>query len=260
MVKKRFVFHFYLNEGWDRNYANDLHFKCLSRYSHIFDEAKIVISVDPENERFVNDVKKRFVECINCGSLEFKVQGNDSYYEGGTFKREVVDHLADLDGLLFFGHNKGVACLSTHGEYDEDSLAVWICAMYFYNLEFVDEVEKKLCVDTVRSVYGTLLFHGDWFNNASHMFYSGTFYWLSPGRVLKWAQHIPQIYDREYAEFFPGDVFGSDITYPLSSRCELIFEANELYTHARDYEWGIGKNDDDRMRFKAFLKDITGHE
>lgn len=254
------VFHFYLNEGWDKNFANDVHFKCLRHYAHVFDEVKIVISVDEENRYMVNDVKKKFIDCIDSKVLTFKTIDNDGYCEGGTFKREIVDRLAKYDGLVFFGHNKGVTCMSTKGDFDEDSLSMWITAMYFYNLEFIEDVEKKLVLEAARTVYGTFLMQGEWFANASHTFYSGTFYWLNPGRVLKWAKKLPEIYDREYAEWFTGEVFGEDITYALSSRCEFILHPDDLYKNARNTEYIIGKNDDDRQRFRDFFKLICRND
>lgn len=260
MVAKRMVFHFYLTEDWDTNFANRIHFKCLSHYTKLFDEVKIVIAVDDENRHLVNDVKKKFIDCIKSETLTFKVVKNDYYCEGGTFKTEIVDKLDSYDGLVFFGHNKGVTCMSTKGDFNEDSLALWITAMYFYNLEFSDDVEKKLLVDAVRTIYGVFLMKGEWFKNASHCFFSGTFYWLNPGRVKKWSLKLPEIYDREYAEWFPGEVFGEEITYYLGSRCEYILCPEDLYRNARNAEYVIGKNDDDRARFKEFFKLITEND
>ena len=256
MVTKRLVFHFYLCENWDTNFANILHFKCLSHYTGIFDEVKIIIAVDDKDRYMVNDVKKKFVDCVKSKVLTFKVVENDRYCEGGTFKREVADKLDKYDGLVFFGHNKGVTCMSTKGDYDKESLAIWITAMYFYGLEFMDDVEKKLVVDTVRTIYGTFLMQGEWFANASHSFFSGTFYWLNPGRVMKWAKKIPEIYDREYAEWFPGEVFGEDITYYLASRCEYILMTSDLYHQAKNTLHIIGKDENDRERFEEFFKTI----
>ena len=131
MVYKKMVFHFYINEGWEENFANSIHFKCLEHYSHIFNESLIVIAFDPGNEHLIPDVKKKFVDCIKSNIVTFKIVPNDPYFEGGTFKREIIDKAAEIEGLVFFAHNKGVACLSTQGIYDADSLAIWICAMYF---------------------------------------------------------------------------------------------------------------------------------
>lgn len=258
-VKKRLVFHFYQNEGWEENFANILHYKCLKHYSHLFDESLIIISTDfdPCSDEVI-EAKRKLASCIKSPLTIIKVKKNSAYCEGGTFKEEVVDHLDKIDGLVFFAHNKGVSCMSSNGAYDPDSLSVWICGMYFYCLEFLDEVISRLCVKTVAAFYGAFFMYAEWIRNASHTWYSGTFFWINPGRVLKWANKIPEIFDREYAEWFPGEVFGQNITYNVASRNNVILSNTDLYFHARDVEPHLGSCEEDRINFKRFLKDIAG--
>lgn len=259
MVHKKLVFHFYVNDGWENNFANNIHFRCLERYSGIFNESLIVIAFDPENEKLVPEVKKKFIDCIKSETLAFKTILNDAYFEGGTFKREIVDRAKEIDGLVFFGHNKGVSCLSTNGAYDEKSLAIWICGLYFYSLEFYEEVEHKLCAIPAKTISGAFLMGGDFIRNAAHVWYSGTMYWINPGRILKFNQGIPALQDREYAEWFPGEVFGEDITYVLTSRNDLILYDVNLYFFANESYRAWAKCEEDTEKFKIFFENINGY-
>ena len=260
MVHKKMVFHFWPNEGWEDNFANKIHFKCLEHYSWIFDESLIVIAPDPGTEHLVPGVMKKFIDCVKSKTITFKIVQNDAYFEGGTFKREIIDKAGSTEGLVFFAHNKGVTCLSTQGKYDEKSLAIWICAMYFYNLEFYEEVEYKLCSTPARTLSGAFLMGGQFIHNTAHVWFSGTIYWLNPGRIIKFSKNIPALQDREYAEWFPGEIFGEDITYTLATRSELIIEDVNLYFAADGNYQAWGKTEEDTEKFKAFFKDITGYD
>ena len=131
--------------------------------------------------------------------------------------------------------------------------------MYFYNLEFYEEVEYKLCSTPARTLNGPFLMGGSFIHNKAHVWFPGTIYWLNPGRILKFTHTIPELQDREYAEWFPGEVFGEDITYTLATRSELILEDVNLYFAARGNHKNWGKTEEDNIKFEEFFKEINGY-
>ena len=255
VIGKKLVFHFYVTEDWETNVVNKVHFKCLEHYSHVFTDALVCVCSDKKNEQFVPAVKAKFASILNCGSVTLKSVENNLYCEASTFKTEVVDKAAEMEGLVFFGHNKGISKMSALDGYDMDSLLVWICAMYFYNLEFVDEVERELCADFVKTFYGAFLMYADFIENASHTWYSGTFYWVNPGRLIKWGK-TPMMFDREYAEWLPGHAFGDDITYYLTTHNKLILYDEDLYKKARAVADRLAKTEDEKTQFNNFADGI----
>lgn len=255
VIGKKLVFHFYVTEDWATNEVNKAHFLCLEYYSHIFTDALVCICTDKENEHLVPSVRAKFASILKCGSVTLKTVENSLYCEAATLKAEVVDKAADIEGLVFFGHNKGISKMSALDGYNMDSLLVWICAMYFYNLEFLDEVEHELCADFVKTFYGAFLMYADFINNASHTWYSGTFYWVNCGRLIKWGK-TPKIFDREYAEWLPGQVFGDDITYYLTTHNKLILYDDDLYKNARSASERIAKTEEDKVNFNNFADSI----
>lgn len=205
-ITKRLVYHFYAGRGCLDNVANICHFRCLKYYSEVFDEAIIVIVCDDNLVEDANEIKKKFIDILNTPNITFKIRQNNPYYEAGTFYDEIVDNPTPYGGLTFFGHNKGVSNV-----FDEDksktAILSWICALYYYGLNFTDEVEKELCSKPSSIFYGPYLMQDSYIANKYHLWYAGTFYWVNSER-LKRNRTIPVMCDREYAEWLPGEIGG----------------------------------------------------
>lgn len=252
MVTKRLVFHFYADESWRDNVANECHFRCLDHFSSIFDEALIVISLKNGGNINENDIKKRFVDVIKAKTLSFKVVENTPYYEAETFKNEIIDKARELDGITFFAHNKGV---SNVFDKDKSLMAVlsWICGLYYYGLSFPEEAEKRLCIDLRTMFYGPYLMQTNYINNRGHVWYAGTFYWVNTNRLVKTCSDIPKIFDREYAEWLPGEVCWGSF---LSSHNNLFLPDSDLYRNWMYYAKMSALSDEEYEEFVAFRDSI----
>lgn len=209
MVCKTLVFHFYAFEGFKENCANRLHFSCLKYFSNVFDKSLFVISVDDISNSDL--IKEAEHEIIDCGfkDVRFKVVHNDVYREGRTFKEEIADKMDKFEGLVFFGHNKGITNVM-NDKMNSESILKWIAGMYYMNLHFVEEAEKKLISEFKYSLYGAYKVESPKIENKNNTWYAGTFYWLNPRRLSNNLRQrgisVPPLHDRGYAEFFSGEV------------------------------------------------------
>ena len=224
-MNKRLIFHFYANNGWRDNIANRCHFNCLNYFSDVFTDSVIVIVNDglPDNE--ILEIKKKFVEVIKSGTITVKVTGNTPFYEGNTFYNEVIIENEKYNGLIFFAHNKGVSNVDKK-EISKNAVLSWICGLYYYGLKFEDEVERELCSNQRSTFYGPYLMKEDYINNKNHIWYAGTFYWVNPCRLFKNFDEIPKLFDREYAEWLPGELGNHDY---LKSHGNIILQDSDLY-------------------------------
>lgn len=255
MVNKRLVFHFYANEGWDDNIANICHFNCLKYFAHVFNEAIIVISYKDLSDDAIISVKKRFIDAMDdCKSVTFKVANNTSYYEAETFNEEIIKKLNILDGLVFFGHNKGISNVLDDDK-SKTAILSWICGLYFWGLNFVDEMECELCTKLASIFYGPYLMWADYISNANHMWYAGTFYWVNVGRLNRQVKNKPVISDREYAEWFPGEVAGA---YGLKSHGNKILNNSDLYRNWMYFAKSAALNEVEYEQFLSFKEMAMG--
>lgn len=247
-VTKRLVFHFYLGKDWRGNLANKCHLNCLRILSYVFDEAIIVIAHDNALEEDILGVKNWFSWAVSTKVLTFKVVRNNAYYEGGTFKSEIIDNAKKLDGITFFAHNKGVSNVLDKNK-SKEAIFSWICALYYYNLMSVDVVEKELCSDLRNVFYGTYLMNASYINNKHRLWYAGTFYWVNANRLVKTCDEIPEIFDREYAEWLPGELFDGLF---LRSHNNLILPDSDLYRNWLYYAKNSARSEEEYKQFLEF--------
>ena len=59
--------------------------------------------------------------------------------------------------LVFFGHNKGITNIKKYGK---DNIMYWIAGMYFFSLNYMDEVVDKL-IGRPSFSYGSMLTKND---------------------------------------------------------------------------------------------------
>lgn len=209
--KKRMVFAFYLNNKTFDNKFNQLHFKLLKKYINIFDEVIFGLIVDEDIDV---EVINRF-QCLMLSfyhkNIVFKIVENTNYRESLVFKKEVVDKMSKLDGLTFFGHNKGIS----YADVTEDTLK-WITALYYFNLG----VELPYNGLNGKCFYGALkskdIFLEDYTKGSDvvlpkyNWVYCGTFFWgkyQEIDNVLNnMGRSVPGMYSRWFDEMFPGNV------------------------------------------------------
>lgn len=205
-IKKRLVFYFYTFDGFKENRAIKIHLKCLKHYSHVFDEALFIISVDDtENAQLIYDTE---VEILGAGfkDVRFKVHKNNGYCEAQPFFEEIMEKLDTLDGLTFFGHTKGVTNYQKAGCCVE-SIDDWLIGMYYLNLEHIEDVENKMTYRVSR-FYGAFLTDNE-DGPGVNCLYSGTFYWMNCPMIdidrRNGEADIPKTYhQRGFAETLPG--------------------------------------------------------
>ena len=221
-MKKTLIYHLYYGKNFDSNPANVIHFLCLKDYIHIFDEAVFVIAMDDiKDTKSIEPALVWILKLGFSGKLTITTQENTDLYEVETFRNELLNKYNTLDGMVFFAHNKGTTNIIKNGELNMN-IARWICGMYFYNMQFIDEVEGFF-TGTLRApevFYGTFLqsfskerqsiVHA-MPNNISGLEYCGTFYWINMPKY-KNCRVMGTIKDVEpdsrfFAEEYPGMFF-----------------------------------------------------
>lgn len=213
MITKRLIYHFYVGKDFENNPIYKEHQYLLKKYSDIFDEALFVISTDNINDKDrLKEVKRFLLEC-NFKNIEFRVEENNSYYEVATFEKYILNKLDTLDGMTFFAHTKGT---NDYYEADKDKDAVlkWVFALYYLSLNFYKESEKIMFGSNASCCFygGLLTCYNDKTATDKHFpknkaMYVGTYYWLN-GREIYYVHknELPEVYNRFYAENFPGNI------------------------------------------------------
>lgn len=212
MNTKRLVYHFYLSNDYCDNVANKVHFECLKYYASIFDEIVIVFACDDNLDSDLKEkASKYFLDILGCnGRITFKYVPNDIMREAQTFYDEIVTKMDILDGITFFAHNKGYSNVMDNS-INTQSILEWIIGMYFMSLDDIDDVSKCLIDYPVPLFYGSYLMKDDAISNKYHAYYAGTFFWIHTMKAYnivtyKKGMKMPVLYDRRYAELFPGNI------------------------------------------------------
>lgn len=241
----KFVFHFWIpydfNEG--TSYIYNLHLENIRRYSHIFTDCLFVLSMDNISDE---EAKRRISNDIislgfNC-DVEIRVIENNPYIrEAETFYNDVLIKGKEYDGIILFGHSKGMANINT-GTIDGDvvskeSLYKWINSMYYFNLNWFDEVIKTL-IGNIRIFYGALLSYNTTMWKKPQWQYNGSFFWTNPKKFNEYIIHnklnIPSVVDRTYCENSLWKVVPFDFNYIESHRA--IYLNTDEYPFVNPYE------------------------
>ena len=88
---------------------------------------------------------------------------------------------------------------------------MWVAAMYYFNLEYIDNVEWWL-TETTNNSYGFFRMYDP--SSMSHIvnnwMYAGSFMWLNCQKISHYIESfkvkVPSLYDKGYAEDFIGNV------------------------------------------------------
>lgn len=239
-IRKRIVFHLYVKEGWNTLLSNQIHFLCLRHYGHLFDDAIFIISLDDvNNNELITEVQLKLLTLNLPLNIEFKITKNNHFREAETFKQEIVEKLGEYDGLTFFAHGKGMTNLDIC---TKEQVILWVSALYFFSLEYIEEMEYILTEGRQFS-YGPLLvsideqtlgeeyflpsFPREKFLERTKMtlgkyryFYMGTFFWLNEKTIKEYIEKnnlkLPLFSDRWYAENFFSNIF--PLSFALSHK------------------------------------------
>ena len=251
-IIKKLVFAFYLTDDGLNSEINRLHFECLSKYCYIFDEIDICIIKDKNlSEKTLHEAEKKFIEFHKGSKIEFKLFDNTPYRESLVFKKEIADCLSE-NKLVFFAHNKGVTNVL---KYDKDTIYTWVAAMYFYSLNFMDEVIDSLYNKKFYS-YGSFLTlnNEDERCNKFGWYYVGTFFWINTGKLYAYMKNnnieLPLMNDRFYSEEFLGNIYPSwNLIFTASHENRYLRNAKDYYHQAKEYLSILHENTDDFNKF-----------
>lgn len=209
-MKKKLIFNFYIQPKWlegEVGKINEIHLRCLKEYAHNFDEIVFVITMDNvDNLELINTVKEKIMPLFTKGQITIRIEKNTKLREAATFYNEIVKRLGD-DDLVFFGHNKGITNI---GKDNKESIYYWIYGLYFYSLNFIDDVERVLIGDNGIS-YGAFPSQCKLNDCIKYKWmYSGNFYWLNSKKVKNYIENkgiaIPSLDNRMYGEQFIGNI------------------------------------------------------
>lgn len=263
----------YCGDDFLTNAANKVHFLCLSKYINLFDEARFTISVDDLSNSELIAYGLQFVSSLGSFEKTINIRKNTDLYEVDTFDKEFLRRHDELDGMVFFAHNKGTTNFK-NPELDHDSVFNWICGMYYYNFNFIDEVEGfftgKLRAPEV--FYGTFLEYfskekQSWVhampNNPSGLMYCGTFYWINVPLyencikmgVVKDVKAVNRFFAEEYpGMFFDRYAYGAGLT-SHNDVCFNAIDTNLYHTDADAWEDLFAKMGD-YEGIKNFISEI----
>lgn len=253
-MKKHLIFYVYISNDFDTNLAVKLNKLCLKKYINVFDIIDFVLAVD--DIKNINDIN-RGIEWINDVSegKECKIRvtkNSPTDREGKLILEEIYPLIKQgKKEYVFFAHTKGTKNVVEGGYNKIKSCLRWIHTMYWYNFEYLDEMEK--CLESKYGMYGTNLSNYDIrrdSNIQSHNnIYIGTFYWLNPSVINKnveegWLK-VPEGSLRYFAE-----------NLPLFLDRNLITSHNGVILNGMDYN--LYEMGDDM--WEKYLNELTNGE
>lgn len=226
-MKKVLVYNLFANDLIGDNKCYSLHKECLKYYENIFDEIVFYINVDDlENHSLIKDMASWVIDIFKNKSIDIKVRKNTTLCEVQSFKEEIVLNKEKyIDTYVFFAHSKNSTRLGKNLEEltdaKSDSMIKWCIALYFYGLNFMNDVNGKFggTIGPSELFYGPLLTQlKDPTSspmlrmNKGNCHYQGTFYWINMNKFLNYIEHgiikLPIIDDRFWVEMLPGVVGG----------------------------------------------------
>jgi len=256
-IKLRLVYYFWIPKN-GFNEMHELHFKCLEKYSNLFDESIFFIAVDDiDNKDMLNIVKDTEKRLFNCGFIKnvtFNViYNNEMYREGKIFKEEIVDKFRERDGLTFFAHTKGVSTYNINIE----SNKLWVAAMYYFNLNFINDVIFYLNGTTINSYGFFRCFDTEFKHIKNRWMYCGTFMWLNCPKIYNYIISnniiIPELYDKGYAEDFLGNIIPWTFS---SSKGKWVTKNQDMYNNCKSILNFFVNSEDELNEFYKFYNNV----
>ena len=269
-MKNRLVFFVYVDKEYKDSVIYDIHISNLRRYSNLFDCATLYFSlkeINEDNLSITRELTKKIIDAGFINGLEVKVKKNTPMREVECFKEEVISRIENnVEELVFFTHSKGLSNRLNR------SLFRWICGMYYFGLNFNDEIRERFInralPDTMNlgSVfYGFPLLNSNIRNYLRNkVFYAGTIYWINCPKAAQYNRCFNIDTKKEYtygtrcfAEEFPGDYF-----LGLMSQCRATIPISETYSLYDDFDkqleliYELYDSSNDRVNFDKYCDDI----
>lgn len=271
-MEKTLVYHIYLSEDIETNLAYKINAECLKHYINKFDNIKYVMVMDNINDKELRLKGIKYVLDISfSGNIDIIFRPNTEIGEAATVRDYVVNE-DNKNEIIFFCHTKGIGAFKNVNEKTNlDSITNWILTMYFYNLNFINEVEDIFMgrKGPIEAFYGTLLMilrdvqKYPIFLPKQH--YSGSFCWVNKPFLNKIKDSFSykdyKFTNRYDAEFFPGYVFkdsgwGKGLTSHNNAKLKLEGMLGAFY-NMNDELWDkIYDILGDKEEFHKFKKEI----
>jgi hypothetical protein len=229
-MKKVLVYNLYAKDIITDNKCYAIHQKCIEYYKDIFDNMIFYLSVDDlSNVELVRNMSEWVTQTCIGKNYEIKIRQNTKLCESKIFKEEIIDKRELYkDTFIFFGHAKNATRLDKNLNVDGDDFTVnvdsiikWSIALYFYGLNFQDELDNRLLGYPRQSemFYGPLLTQLNDPSKSSilrmnkgNCHYQGTFYWINMNAFNNYINRniieLPLIDNRYWVEMLPGVVGG----------------------------------------------------
>lgn len=209
-MRRTLAFSFYLTENWEDNFANKVHIAYLNRYKNVFDNVIFFINYD-EGVPFsvILDFENAMID-IGFLNISFKLFGNTLFREAKPFYEEIVKKMDTFDGILVWGHNKGVSNVY----FDHEHLFEWLSVLYFGTMGLIDECEDKMITNYYggeKYFFGNPMIEENPDGDVGWI-YGGSFFAMNPASIMnemrKKGLDFPALSNRSYVEGFPSNVFG----------------------------------------------------
>ena len=200
-MKLHWIYILYVKDDHCDDIIYEWHYKLLHQYTKLFNSIHIIISIDEQlyyNSDIIYRIKSKLIDILDNNDIKLTVEfNNPEYREGIFYKKYVFDQLENFkDTLIFFGHSKGVTNQINYNYLENTKL--WVYSLYYLNLNWIDVVKRKLLCDPNYTFYGGLYFKDYRHNNVHNWFYSGSFHWINPQRLLKYIKDN----NVDYSKFF----------------------------------------------------------
>lgn len=251
-MKKILIFHLFAFRGFTNSDFTKIHEMCLKNYIHIFDESRFVVVVDNlSDSAAISEAFNWVLGITNGRKFSIKIKPNTELFEVDTFKEEILDNVDVLRDYVFFAHLKGITENTSVPRYERNSVLRWTCGLYYFSLNFIDEVTARFSGHTRASE----MFYGPFVTvyndpsvspmlrmNHNNCFYQGTFYWINMRKFSNYLKEglikLPEIDDRYWVEMLPGVICGRECYGDgIASHMDVAI-TNEFNFYAmNDEEW-----------------------
>ena len=232
-TKLRLVYYLWVPDGF--NWVMDIHWKCLEYYHNVFDDALFLVSSNNNNNENIKYVIEK-IKSIGYDYAEIKlVENKEIERESFYVKSEIFDKLGEYDGLTFFAHTKSLS--DTYLEADKEKIILWISTMYFFNLNFIDDVKIKLINDKYMS-YAIYILYGDWCTTKYNWIYNGTFYWINGKKIENYIKdnniELPSLtsWTKDPVNWRTSRLYSENIL-------SYLFSKDYAYTREKEGKYGL---------------------
>lgn len=227
-MNKILVFHLFLGDDYKINPSLDIHKTCLKMYANVFDEMRFTITAKDLNDKEKIKWGMDWILDISGDKpVKISIRKNHPLYETKTFKDEILDNIDTMRDYVFFAHSKGAVRMDgkeTYTKSNPESVCRWIVGMYYFSLNFMDEVIDRFS----GHIRASEIFYGPFLTmykdpkvspmlryNKHNCFYQGTFFWINMAKLSNYLKQgllkMPEIDDRYWTEMLPGVLCGREL-------------------------------------------------